>query len=118
MIFLDCSNYITYHKTSSDFGSNTLNSGEMTVTFSEDVSSWTIEVTFNKNVNNFSFWLSIYDNGTQASCSGSTCKLDYNADQSAGDLSLFFMYSYDLTNEAPTITDVSITSESTAFCSS
>jgi len=107
-----CSNYIVYKDEDTFL---TGKSGTLTVEFSEDVTSWTIELTFDADITDFQAWVV-----TNIACSGSTCTFDnesYNGEQSAGDtLDIAFLYSF--VDSTAVISDVSITSESTAFCSS
>merc|ERR1711963_976109 len=62
----------------------------------------------------------IFYSVTNIACSGSTCTFDnesYNGEQSAGNtLDIAFLYSF--ASSTAVISDVSITSEATAFCSS
>ena len=110
--FLACSNYIVYKDEDSLVGGK---SGTLTVEFSEDVTSWTMEVTFDADVTGVTFY-----SVTNIACSGSTCTFDnesYNGEQSAGNtLDIVFLYSF--ASSTAIISDVSITSEATAFCSS
>ena len=110
--FLVCSNYIVYKDEDTFL---TGKSGTLTVEFSEDVTSWTIELTFDADITDFQAWVV-----TNIACSGSTCTFDnesYNGEQSAGNtLDIAFLYSF--VSSTAVISDVSITSESTAFCSS
>jgi len=107
-----CSNYIVYKDEDTFL---TGKSGTLTVEFSEDVTSWTMEVTFDADVTGVTFY-----SVTNINCSGSTCTFDnevYNGEQSAGNtLDIAFLYSF--VDSTAVISDVSITSESTAFCSS
>jgi len=107
-----CSNYIVYKDEDSLVGGK---SGTLTVEFSEDVTSWTMEVTFDADVTGVTFY-----SVTNIACSGSTCTFDnesYNGEQSAGNtLDIAFLYSF--VSSTAVISDVSITSEATAFCSS
>ena len=109
---LACSNYIVYKDEDSLVNGK---SGTLTVEFSEDVTSWTMEVTFDADVTGVTFY-----SVTNINCSGSTCTFDnevYNGEQSAGNtLDIAFLYSF--VDSTAVISDVSITSESTAFCSS
>merc|ERR1711936_1489736 len=104
-----CSNYIVYKDEDSLVDGK---SGTLTVEFSEDVTSWTMEVTFVADVTFYSV--------TNIACSGSTCTFDnesYNGEQSAGNtIDIVFLYSF--ASSTAVISDVSITSEATAFCSS
>merc|ERR1719245_2709295 len=91
-------------------------SGTLTVEFSEDVTSWTVELTFDADITDFQAWVV-----TNIACSGSTCTFDnesYNGEQSAGNtLDIAFLYSF--VDSTAVISDVSITGESTFnFCSS
>ena len=101
----------------------------MTVEFSEDVTSWTMEVTFDtescQSYGNCPNNVRYVNAGTNLNCSGYTCTFDNrssdwgsytaNGEQSAGD-TIDISFSYDSTSAI--ITDVSITSESTPFCTS
>jgi len=104
-----CSNYI------SSVSSGKMTWGTLTVEFSEDVTSWTMEVTFDADVTGVTFY-----SVTNINCSGSTCTFDnesYNGEQSAGNtLTIAFLYSF--ASSTAVISDISITSEATAFCSS
>jgi len=107
-----CSNYIVYQDEDTLLDGK---SGTLTVEFSEDVTSWTIELTFDADITDFQVWV-----GTNIACSGSTCTFDnqdYNGEQSAGNtLDIAFLYSF--VSSTAVISGVSITSEATAFCSS
>ena len=97
-------------------------SGNVTVEFSEDVTSWTMEVTFDtescQSYGNCPNYVRYVNAGTNLNCSGYTCTFDNdndNGEQSAGntiDITLI----YD--SLSAKITEVSITSESTPFCTS
>ena len=82
----------------------------MSVEFSEDVESWTIEVTFDAPIISFTVW-----DGTNITCSDATCTFvnqDYNGVKSAGEtLDIDFLYYFDSSSE---ISDVSISGN--AFC--
>ena len=84
----------------------------MSVEFSEDVSSWTIEITFDASIISFEVW-----DGINIQCSDTTCTFDnadYNGSQSAGDtLEIDFLYYFD---SSSAISDVSISGK--GFCTS
>jgi len=113
-----CSNYI------SSVSSGKMTWGTLTVEFSEDVTSWTMEVTFDTELWNAAL-INFSNAVTNLNCSGYTCTFDNrssdwgsytaNGEQSAGD-TIDISFSYDSTSAI--ITDVSITSESTPFCTS
>merc|ERR1711953_436160 len=63
-----CSNYIVYKDEDTFL---TGKSGTLTVEFSEDVTSWTIELTFDADITDFQAWVV-----TNIVCSGSTCTFD------------------------------------------
>ena len=110
-VFLACSNYI------SSVSSGKMTWGTLTVEFSEDVTSWTMEVTFDTELWNAAL-INFSNAVTNLNCSGYTCTFDNdndNGEQSAGntiDITLI----YD--SLSAKITEVSITSESTPFCTS
>jgi len=106
-----CSNYVTEKDTweawdNTDAGKT----GTLSVEFSKDVESWTIEVTFDAPIISFTVW-----DGTNIACSDSTCTFDnqdYNGVKSAGEtLDIDFLYYFDSSSE---ISDVSISGD--AFC--
>ena len=106
-------NYINYiYQPDAAYATGTrVTLGTLTVEFSKDVTSWTIEVTFEADVKVLAI-----SPANKANCSGSTCTFDdwNNGEQSAGN-TIEFTFWYD----TPTIiTEVSITSESTPFCTS
>ena len=113
--FLACSNYINYLYQPDPTMVARITLGTLTVEFSEDVTSWTMEVSFDADVTLVTFY-----SVTNIACSGSTCTFDnesYNGEQSAGNtLDIVFLYSF--ASSTAVISDVSITSEATAFCSS
>ena len=86
----------------------------MSVEFSEDVESWTIEVTFDAPIISFEVYV-----GTNIECSDTTCTFDNmnengwnNGVKLAGDtLDIDFLYTFDSSSE---ISDVSISGN--AFC--
>jgi len=106
-----CSNYVTVKDTwpAGDAG-DAGTTGTLSVEFSEDVSSWTIEITFDASIISFEVW-----DGINIQCSDTTCTFDnadYNGSQSAGDtLEIDFLYYFD---SSSAISDVSISGK--GFC--
>ena len=110
------SNYVTgYLGHTWDSSDNTdagkTGSGTLSVEFSEDVESWTIEVTFDAPIISFTVW-----DGTNIDCPNSTTctfdNVDYNGVKSAGEtLDMDFLYEFDSSSE---ISDISISGD--ALC--